>query len=44
MKTPIWAFSRPTVAIKSFTIPTPTFSPPLTETMAFSVVLPSGLK
>ena len=44
MKTPIGAFSRSIAEWRSRIIWTPTLPPPLTETIAFSVRLPSGLK
>ncbi len=44
MKMPTFAFSCVIVVIRSFTMDTPTWEPPFTETMTFSVVFPSGLK
>ena len=44
ISTPTFALSRSMVAMRSRIMPTPTLAPPLTETTAFSVVRPSGLK
>ena len=44
MNTPIGAFSRSIALWRSRIMVTETLLPPLTETSAFSVRLPSGLK
>ncbi len=44
MNTPIGAFSRPIALCRARIMLTETLPPPLTETSAFSVLLPSGLK